>query len=141
MENERFKPLIDKLFWIILIPTALLLIAVTIVAAFTPTVLFIMIPTDLFTLYFLISPLFGYLELREDSVFIKFGFIMKKEIPYRKIRGFSKERKIYSDSITSLKNSIEHVNIKYNSFDMVSVSVRSNDDLIEKIKARISNKS
>ena len=79
-----------------------------------------MIPADLFVLYFIISPLFGYVELREDSLFIKFGFFMNREIPYPKIRGTSFEHKFYSDSMLSLKNSADHVNIKYNTFDIKS---------------------
>ena len=137
MENNKFKPLVDKLFWIISIPTILLLIAATVVAAFAPTALWIMIPTDFFTLYFIISPLFGYAELHEDGVFIKFGFITKRFIPYNKIRGFSYERKFYSDCMLSLKNSFAHVNIKYNTFDMISVSVVDNEGFINRIKSRM----
>jgi hypothetical protein len=92
---------------------------------------------DILIAYFIISPLFGYVELREKSVFIKFGFIMSREIPYEKIRGFSKARKFYSDSMLSLKNSFDHVNIKYNTFDMISVSVTDNDLLISDIEARM----
>ena len=137
MEQRRFKPLIDKLFWIIFIPTCLLLLAVTVVAVFEPLALVLTILVDIFTLYFLISPLFGYVELREETLFVKFGFFMKREIPYSKIRGVSRERKFYSDSMLSLKNSFEHVNIKYNSFDMLSVSVVGNDELVREIQVRI----
>ena len=137
MEQRRFKPLIDKLFWIIFIPTCLLLLAVTIVAVFEPLALVLTLFVDIFTLYFLISPLFGYVELREETLFVKFGFFMKREIPYSKIRGVSRERKFYSDSMLSLKNSFEHVNIKYNSFDMLSVSVVGNDELVREIQVRI----
>lgn len=136
MEQRRFKPLIDKLFWIILIPTCLLLLSVTVIAVFEPLALVLTLLVDIFTLYFLISPLFGYVELREETLFVKFGFFMKREIPYSKIRGVSRERKFYSDSMLSLKNSFEHVNIKYNSFDMLSVSVVGNDELIAEIEAK-----
>ena len=139
MKNKKYKPLIDKLFYIILIPTSVLLIVFTLLAALAPISLIIIIPVDLFCLYFIISPLFGYAELRENSLFIKFGFFMKKEIPYSKIRGTQKVRRFYSDSMVSLKNSFEHVNIKYNTFDILSVSVRENGDFIEEIDARIKN--
>ena len=105
--------------------------------AYEPVVLFVAIPIDVFTFYFLITSLFGYVELREDSVFIKFGFIMKREIPYKNIRGITKERKMYADSMVALKNSLDHVNIKYNRFDMISVSVVGNDELISEIELRI----
>ena len=98
--------------------------------------LLIIIPTDLFTLYFVITSLFGYVELREETVFVKFGLIMKKEIPYSRIRAVEMQRKLYADSMVALKNSIEHVNIKYNSFDVTSVSVVDNNRLIEELKKR-----
>ena len=136
LENKRYSPQIDKLVWWITAPTVALLVAVTVLSAFAPMSLFVMLPMDLFTLYFLVSPLFGYVELRGETVFVKFGLFMKREIPYSKIRGAEKVRKFYSDSILSLKNSFEHVNIRYNSFDMLSVSVVGNDELISDIEAR-----
>jgi len=137
MEIKKFKPLIDKLYFIILIPTILLLGAATVISTFEPVALFITIPVDLTVIYFIISPLFGYAELRENSVYIKYGFILKKEIPYNKIRGVVKERKFYSESMMSLKNSFEHVNIKYNAFDVTTVSVVNNDDFIGELNERI----
>ena len=135
---KKFSPLVDKLFWIILIPTALFLVVMTAISAFAPVSLFITIPVDLFVIYFLVSPLFGYVELRENSVYIRFGLIMKREIPYEKIRDAVKVRKLYSDSMVSLKNSIEHVNIKYDTFDIISVSVVKNDDFIYQLKSKLS---
>ncbi len=137
MENKRFKPLIDRLYFMIFIPTALLLIAVTAASAFSPPALIITGAVDLFVLYFLISPLFGYVELRESSLFIKYGFLLKKEIPYAKIRGAVKGRKFYSESMMSLKNSFEHVNVKYNTFDVTTVSVVKNDAFISELEKRL----
>ncbi len=137
---KRFKPLVDKMYWMISIPTLILIAAVTVISVPAPITLFVTIPADLFVIYFLISPLFGYVELLENGVFIKYGLIMKGEIPYSKIRGVVKVRKFYSDSIMSLKNSMEHVNIKYNSFDTVSVSVVGNDDFIEQLNSMLSKK-
>lgn len=139
MENKRFKPLVDKLYVIICVPTLLFLILATVISFFEPMALLIMIPVDLFTVYILISPLFGYVELRADSVFIKLGFIMKREIPYKKIRGLKKERRAISESMTSLKCALDHVNIKYDTYDVITVSVVGNDELIAAIeKARLS---
>ena len=104
LQNKRYKPLIDKLFLYIWIPTTFIMIALTAVCATNLLALIIIIPVDLFTYYFLFSSICGYVELRESSVFIKFGFIIKREIPYNKIRGLVKERKFYSDSMLSLKN-------------------------------------
>lgn len=133
----RYKPLLDKLFFIILIPTVILLVTGTVFAAFDTFALFIMIPADLFALYFLVSPLFGYVELRENTLFIKFGFFMKREIAYEKIRGTVKERKFYSESIMSLKNAVEHINVKYNTFDTVTLSVKDNDGFIAELGTRV----
>lgn len=138
METKVYKPLVDKLFYLIAIPTALLLFGVTLISIFTPIALLVIIPMDLFTAYFIISPLFGRVQLTEEAVFIKFGFFLTRVIPYSKIRRVEKTRKWYSDSMLSLKNSMEHVNIAYNRFDIVSVSVKDNDafvyDLTEKLK-------
>ena len=138
MENKRYKPLIDKIFWIIWVPTLLLVAVATVITSIDTVAFLIMLAIDMFTLYFLISPLFGYVELREETVFVKLGFFMKKEIPYKKIRDAVKERKLYADSMSSLKNALDHVNIKYNTFDVLSVSVIGNDDLVKRLKVRMS---
>lgn len=138
MENERYKPLFDKWFYWIFIPIFLLLLVATVLAAFEPVALFTMIPVDLFTLYFFVSPFFAYVELREKTLFIKYGFFLKREIPYESIRELKKDRRFYSESMLAIKNSMDHVNIKYNRFDVTSVSVVGNDGFVEKLTARIS---
>lgn len=135
--NKTYKPKIGRMFYAIWIPTVIFLIAMTFVSLVSPIALVILLLTDALTLYFLLTSLFGYVELREDSVFVKFGFVAKVQIPYSKIREVTKERKLYADSIMSLKNSLEHVNIKYNRFDVVSVSVVDNEDLMNEIEKRI----
>ena len=137
MNFKRFKPHVDKLFWIILIPSAAIIIAMTAIAAFSPLALIITVAVDLIVVYFIISPLFGYVELREKSLYIKYGLILKKEIPYERIRGTSKERKFYSDSMVSLKNAFEHVNIKYNTFDIATISVVDNETFIKELEDKI----
>ena len=137
MDNKRFKPLIDKTMPIIWIPLSLILIAATAVAIFDMAGLCIMISVDIFTFYFFVSPLFGYAELREEALFIKCGFILKREIPYSAIREIKKDRKFYSESMLSLKLAMEHVNIKYNKFDVIAVSVVTNDAFIEELNTRI----
>ncbi len=139
---KRYKPLIDKLYFIIAIPTLILIAAVTALICFFPDILalLIIIPVDLLVIYFLISPLFGYAEPREETLFIKYGFILKKEIPYNRIRSAEKGRRWYSESMISLKNSFEHVNIKYNSFDVTTVSVNDNDAFINELNSKINQK-
>ena len=40
----------------------------------------------------------------------------------------------------SLKNAFEHINIKYNTFDLFSVSVVENEELMEQIIVRVKEK-
>ena len=137
---KRYKPLIDKMFWIISIPTLLLMAALTVIAVFDTVALIVVGVVDLAVIYLLVSPLFGYVELREESLYIKYGLILKKEIPYSRIRGAAKERRWYADSMLSLKNALDHVNIKYNSFDVTMVSVVDNDEFIEQLNFRITQR-
>lgn len=137
MEKKRYLPLIDKLFFIVSIPTLILVGAGVAISVYSIPALMIMCAIALFVLYVLISPLFGYVELGERSLVIKYGFFLKKEIPYTSIRDITRERKFYSDSMLSLKNSLDHVNIKYNKFDITSVSVKNNDELIAELEKRI----
>ena len=127
--NKRYKPLIDKMYFIIMLPTAAVLISALVISAYAPMMFFVTVPTTLFTAYFFVSPLFGCVELRERSVFIKYGFFMKKEIPYDRIRRVTRGRKFISESMMSLKFALEHVEIRYNRYDVTIVSVVENDEL------------
>ena len=99
MRPKRYKPLVDKLFYIISVPTLLLIAAATVLLAFSETaMLFVMIP----------------------------------------IMGVSPQRKFYADSMLSLKNSLDHINIKYNTFDITSVSVVGNAELMAELEHKIS---
>ena len=137
MDNKKYKPKVDKLFYLVMIPTMIIVLAPVIICGIlVPTALFITVPILLFTTYFLITTLFGYAELRESSLYIKYGFIMSKEIPYDKIRGVEKERSIISTSTLSIKNALDHVNIKYNKFDVTTVSIDDDDDFINELNKR-----
>lgn len=139
-KSKKYKPLVDKLFLIIFLPTAALVLGGSVaLGVFETSTLLYTVPVSLFVLYFLVSPLFGYAELRESSLFIKYGVFLKKEIPYSKVRGVEKDRKFYSESMMSLKNSFEHVNIKYNTFDITSVSVKDNDAFVSELLKIIEN--
>ena len=141
MKNARSKPQIDKLFWFIWMPTVILLAVGMVIACASTVALLIMLATDIFTLYFLISPLFGFVELREQTVYIKFGFFTSREIEYARIRAIETERKWYSESMLSLKCAYEHVNIKYNSFDVTTVSVRDNAYFVAELDRRRNGKT
>lgn len=133
---KRYKPMVDKLFYIICVPTLALMAVLTLISFPSPLALFITVLSDLLVLYFLLSPLFGYVELREECLFIKYGLLLKKKIPYNKIRGVERKRSFYSESMMSLKNSFEHLNIKYNTFDVTSVSVKENGELLAELEIR-----
>ena len=131
MEEKVFKPLVDKVYLSLLAFTLGVMLALTVLLALkAPISLISLVPIDLLVLYLVVSPFFGYVKLGEDRLYIRFGIILKREIPYDKIRSAEKVRKFYSDSMLSLKTAMEHVNIRYNSFDIVSVSVVGSDSLV-----------
>ena len=140
MEKIIFKPQIDRLFWFIWIPTVILLAVGTVISCASTIALLILLATDIFTLYFLISPLVGYVELRERTMYVKFGFFVSREIEYSRIRAIDIERKWYSESMLSLKCAYEHVNVRYNSFDVVTVSVRDNAALAAELNLKLKAK-
>lgn len=72
----------------------------------------------------------------KNKIFIKYGLIMKREIPYDKIRGIEKERRIISPSIISIKNALDHVNIKFNTFDVTTLSLKDSDEFIRELNNR-----
>ena len=131
MEEKVFKPLVDKVYLSLLAFTLGVMLALTVLLAFkAPISLISLVPIDLLVLYFVVSPFFGYVKLGEDRLYIRFGIILKREIPYDKIRSAEKVRKFYSDSMLSLKTAMEHVNIRYNTFDIVSVCGVGSDSLV-----------
>ena len=137
MEAARYGPKLDKLYRILLaLTSALCLPTVIITALSAPLTLTLTLPVTLFAGYFFVSPLFGYVELRQSTVFIKYGFFLKKEIAYSSIRSLEIQRRFYSDSMLSLKQAMEHINIKYARFDITSVSVTDNRRLLEEIEMR-----
>ncbi len=138
MNIKMYKPKTDRLFWSIFIPTNLLCISILIIPSIMePQVLFITLPIFLFVNYFFASSLFGYAELRENELFIKYGFFLKKSIPYDKIRSVEKQRRFYSYSLLSLKNVYDHVDIKYNFYDVTTVSVKNEDAFVIELEERI----
>ncbi len=140
MERIRFRPKTDKLFIsLIIIINLLVAVPFAIALFFTRNILYMIIPLFLIVNYVFISSLFGYVELQGDSLFIKYGIFLKKKIPYDKIVSLKKEKKWYSESMLALKNAFEHVNIRYNKFDVTTVSVKDNDEFIEKLQKKIEN--
>ena len=142
MDKKRFMPHIDWINRVIFIIAIVLMLGLTVEICLFPEPLAIclVIPLELIMLYILISPFFGYVELRENTVFIKFGLILKKEIPFSVIRGAERVVKTSSDSIISLKTAFEHINIKYNRYDVVSVSIKDGDVFIAEIEKIIMDK-
>ena len=137
---KKYKPKVDKLFYIMLVVINVISLAILII----PQLFYLSFESFIFSIivilfinYFLISPLFGYIEIRETSIFIKYGIILKKEIPFNKIKKLELKKKWYSDSIFALKCSIEHVDITFNSYDKTCVSVKENDIFIEDVRRMI----
>ena len=134
----KYRPKLDKMYWILLgIADGVCCVPLLVVSLLDPTALFISVPTVIFVNYFFVSPLFGYAELREDGLFVKYGFFLKKHIPYGMIRELKMERRFYSESMMTLKNAMDHVVIKYNRFDVTVVSVKENEDFVKEVKSRI----
>ena len=88
---KRYKPLIDRTYVTMMIIIFVILTVMTVIAAFSPVALLIVVPIYLLVVYHLISPFFGYVELRENSLYVRYGLFMKKEIPYSKIRASQKD--------------------------------------------------
>ena len=141
MNINRYKPKIDKYFYFIWIPLATLLIAGTILSTISIPALIILLCTDVLTFYFMVSSLVAYVELRENTLFIKFGCILKREIPYDKIIDIKKDRRVITYSMLAIKNSLEHIDIKYNKYDFVTVSVKDNDKFIKDLKSKMNSKT
>ena len=139
MKDKRYRPAIGKMFWFTWIPLTIILAAIVIISMEYPVGLILTIGVSLFCYYFLVSSLVAYVELREESLFIKFGFVFKKEIPYKNIRELVKVRRFYTESFLAIKNTLEHVNIKYKKFDIVSVSVKNNDEFIKEVEKLVSS--
>ena len=139
MENNKYRARFDKTYIIIYVATNLFLVAAMIIPALIdPYVgaIIIIAAALVFVNYFLLSAAVGYVELREESLYIRFGFILSREIPYSKIRGIDRHHKFYADSMLSIKNSLDHVNIKYNKFDLVSISVKGEDRFLAELCKR-----
>ena len=135
---KKYRVKVDGLFYWLFIPITAILLGVTVTLGILDAVaLAIILPIDLFILYFLVSPLFGYCELREDELFIRYGLIITRSIPYEKIRAIEKKRAFYTYSMLSLKCSFFHIDIKYNRFDVTSVGVRDGDEFIGRLEEKI----
>ena len=135
----KFKPRADSLYLWIAVPTMILITAMFVLTCvfFAVGAFIISVFTFAFTAFFLFSPIFfGYVELREEELFVDFGIFIKRSIPYSKIRAIEKKRKWYSDSMLSLKCAMDHLDIKYNSFDVISLSLCDEDRFLEELNKK-----
>ena len=132
-----YKPLIDRVYITMMVIIFAVLTVMTVISAFSTIALLIVLPIYLLVVYHIISPFFGYVELRDETLYVRYGLFIKREVPYSKIRNVNKGRGFYSESMLSLKCAIEHVNIKYNAFDMTTVSVVDNDTFISELNKKI----
>ena len=137
MSIKRYKPLVDKLFYCLSLATLIIVLTPTVVCGIlAPSTLLIMLPILIFTAYFFVSPLCGYVELRDDGLYIKYGFIMSRTIPYAKIRRIERERTVISPAILSIKNALDHINIRYNTFDITTVSLKDSESFLRELNER-----
>ena len=114
MNIKKYKPKIDRYFYLIWMPIIVLMLPLTIISFMSLPAFILLLCADVFTFYFMISSLVAYVELRENSLYIKYGFILKRNIPYNTILEVNKERRVITYNMLSIKNALEHVNIKYN---------------------------
>ena len=135
----KFRPRVDKYYLWIAIPTEIFLIAMTVMTLvhFTLFGLIVMLLALALSSFFILSPIFfGYAELRDDELFVDFGVFIKRSIPYSRIRAIEKKRRFYSESMLSLKCAMEHLDIKYNSFDVISLSLCNEDKFIAEVNKK-----
>ena len=137
MNKKKYKPLIDKYFYCIWIPLSILLITFTVFSIAELPALLIMLATDIFTFYFMFSSLLGYCQLRENTLYVKFGFILKREIKYEDILELKKERGVMTYTMLSLKNALDHITIKYNKYDLIAISIKNQEEFILELEKKI----
>ena len=65
------------------------------------------------------------------AIAVTLGFFLSREIPYEKIYAVEKKHMMVADSMLSLKNGMDHLNVKYNRFDLVSLSLQNEEDFIK----------
>ena len=136
----KFRPRVDKYYLWIAIPTEIFLIVMTVMTLvhFTLFGLIVMLLALALSSFFILSPIFfGYAELRDDELFVDFGVFIKRSITYSRIRAIEKKRRFYSESMLSLKCAIDHVDIKYNHFDVLSLSLKDEEVFIEELNKKI----
>ena len=135
----KFRPRVDKYYLCIAIPTEIFLIVMTVMTLvhFTLFGLVVMLLALALSSFFMLSPiLLGYAELRENELFVDFGVFVKRSIPYSDIRAIEKKRRFYSESMLSLKCAIDHVDVKYNKFDMISLSLKDEERFVEELNKK-----
>ena len=134
MGNKRYRPKVGGLYFAIFLPTLALILAVTVLAAiYDPFSLAVTVTVFLLILYFAVSPLFGYAELREESLYIRYGFFMKVDIPYSKIHSVKRARRLISYSTVSLKCDVEHIEIRYGIFDETTISLVDSEEFVAEL--------
>ncbi len=136
----RYKPKTDKLFWWMLVIVNAICLPMLALGFFNTVSLVFAVLLLLFVNYFLLSPLFGYAELREEDLYIKYGLFIHKTIPYKNIRTAEIKRSVISEAVLNLKLSLEHTLIKYNKFDFTIVSVTDNRAFAEELMKKQNNK-
>ena len=134
----KFKPYIDKYFYVPIIFVLILFIAPITVGIICRQADQIIVTSVLFVVIgvLLTSPLFGYVKIEEDHIFIKYGLFYKRKILYTSIKEISKEHKYYATSLFSHKTSLDHVFIKFDEANDTCVSVKNMDVFIALVEEK-----
>lgn len=134
----KFKPQVDKYFYVPIIFVLILFIVPIMVGIVCKQMDQIIITAVLFIVIgtLLISPLFGYVKVENDYLYIRYGLFFRRKITYASIKEVEIEHKYYATSLISHKTSLNHLFIKYDSLNDTCVSVKDMDVLLALIEEK-----
>ena len=135
----RFKGKISWWFYLIVFGTVILLVPIILLGLIDKDILAVcIIAVTLISVEGFVIPIIfnNYAELKEDHVFIVFGYI-KKNIPYSDISGVS----CTNDPSASLAASLDRIKISCKNSSDVMVSLIEKENFLNAVRLRISDKA
>lgn len=135
----RFKGKISWWFYLIVFSTVILLVPIILLGLIDKDILAVcIIAVTLISVEGFVIPIIfnNYAELKEDSVFIVFGYI-KKNIPYSDISGVS----CTNDPSASLAASLDRIKISCKNSSDVMVSLIEKENFLNAVRLRMSDKA
>lgn len=135
----KYRVNIDKYYYITIVVVSLILLIPLILSIVAKRVWVILVVAFLiiFVEYLLFSCFIGYAKLEEDHLVIRYGFIIKRRLPYEIIRGVEKKSSYFSESLISLKTTKNCVVVLFNTYDNTTISIKDEDDFIEKLLEKL----